>query len=316
MTNRENHVALSMRVCVYGAGSVGSVIGGLLSSNNDVTLVGREWHMSEVRRSGLSVSGVVEGVFRPNAVESIEGAPPPDLLIISTKSYDTDNAIRACRGIISDRTLVLTLQNGLGNLERIRGWVGARAFGGTTTLGVSLMSAGMAQVSGLGSTVIGSDTDPSGAETISSVLSSAGLPCRTSPNVSGEIWSKVIVNASINPITAILGIPNGAIFESEAISLLSSAVADEGESVAIASGISLPEMPSSGRVRAVASETASNRSSMLRDLELGRRTEISHINGAICDIGSKMGLPTPLNRALTAIVLTLESHRRGERLIS
>ncbi|MCJ7608015.1 MAG: 2-dehydropantoate 2-reductase, partial [Thermoplasmata archaeon] len=135
-------------------------------------------------------------------------------------------------------------------------------------------------------------------------------------NVTGEIWSKVIVNASINPITAILGIRNGAILENEAISDLAASVSQEGERVAIALGIDLPFKPSSNRVMSVAAETAANRSSMLRDLELGRRTEIAQINGAICDIGAKLGVPTPLNRALTAMVEAQESRRRGERLIS
>jgi 2-dehydropantoate 2-reductase len=305
-----------MRVCVYGAGSIGCVLGGLLSPGNDVTLVGREWNMSAVRGNGLVMTGQLEGVFRPRAVESIEGIPAPDLLILTTKSYDTDRAISACRSFISDETLVLTLQNGLGNLERIRRWVGDRAFGGTTTLGAQLFAPGRVLLSGLGWTVIGSDTDPSGADGISAALGAAGMPSSTSSNVYGEIWSKTIVNSSINPVTAILGIPNGAILESETISSLAVSVADEGERVATALGVDVPHRPCSARVKAVAAETAGNRSSMLRDLELGRRTEIAQINGAICTTGAKLGVPTPLNRALSAMVEALESHRRGERLIS
>jgi 2-dehydropantoate 2-reductase len=305
-----------MRICVYGAGSIGSVFGGLLSRGNEVTLVGREWHMSTVSETGLNLTGELDGVFRPDAVESVNGLPAPDLLLMTTKSYDTDNAISACRHFVSDDTLVLTLQNGLGNLERARAWVGRRAFGGTTTLGAQLVAPGKAVVSGRGRTVIGSDLDPSGAERIAATLAEAGIPSALSTNVTGEIWSKVIVNASINPITAILGIRNGAILENEAISDLAASVSHEGERVAIALGIDLPFKPSSDRVMSVAAETAANRSSMLRDLELGRRTEIAQINGAICDIGAKLGVPTPLNRALTAMVEAQELRRRGERLIS
>ena len=296
-----------MKICVFGAGSLGSAIGGLLSDRHDLTLVGREVNISPILKDGLRLQGAVRRTVRIGASSTVEGLDTPDLLIVATKAHSTSSVVDACSGWIGDETRVLTLQNGLGNLEKLRSWRGDRAIGGTTTMGAYLVKPGVVRIAGMGRTIIGSDIDPAWARSIATSFRDAGVPATTRKDIYSEIWAKAIVNASINPITAILRVPNGDLVRSRTLSKLMADVISECEAVAEASGIALPVKSMYRRARAVAKETAGNRSSMLRDIELGRKTEIDSINGYLCRCGEAVAVPTPLNRALVSIVESLEA---------
>lgn len=305
-----------MRICVFGAGSLGSAVGGVLANKHEVTLVGRRAHVSATRNHGLVLSGNVRRTVHLGTSESVRGLSAPDLVIVTTKAYDTDAAIEACRIWSSESTKVLTLQNGLGNLEKLRAWKHASAFGGTTTLGAALLSPGNVRISGLGSTSIGGDLDEAGAAAIADVFRSCGLRCEVVRNIKDAIWSKTVVSACINPLTAILRVPNGDLLKSDVIMRFVGEISDECASVCRRNGVRLSPGKLGARVREVARDTARNRSSMLQDIERGRRTEIDSINGAFADLGADAGVPVPLNRALTAIMRALEQTLEGERLIS
>jgi len=295
-----------MRVCVFGAGSLGSAVGGILSAKHEVVLVGRRAHMSAIDKRGLVLSGDVRRTVRVGTSESVKGLSSPELVIVTTKAYDTDSAIAACRAWSSRSTKVLTLQNGLGNLEKLRAWKHASAFGGTTTMGAQVISPGEVRVSGLGRTVIGGDLDEIGSEAISNAFSSCGLPCEVVSDINSEIWSKAVVSACINPLTAILRVPNGRLLESDVIMKFLDELCDECVDVCKSSGVGFASEELITRVLNVARKTARNRSSMLQDIENGRRTEIGHINGEFSRLGEKRGVDVPLNRALTAMVGALE----------
>lgn len=296
-----------MRICVFGAGALGSALGGMLAGEHEVTLIGRKAQVSAVMRSGLRLTGKVDLTSHPKAYASIGRLSPPDVLIITTKAYDTATAVAACRGWATADTRVLTLQNGIGNLELLRRWKGSQAFGGTTSMGAALVSPGVIRVAGLGMTVIGSDLDEEGARAIASAFSGCGMPVRLEREIDREIWAKLAVSSCINPITAVLRVANGELLESAAISRLLAGVVEECVDVARAHGVRLQKSPLVSRVRAVAEDTAVNRSSMLQDIERGRRTEIAQINGMVCELGSVKGIPTPLNKALAAMVGALET---------
>ena len=296
-----------MRICIYGAGSLGSTVGGLLAGTNAVTLIGRRVNTEAISRNGLRLTGVVDDTVDVEALDRIGNAPPPDLLIVTTKAYNTAAVIEACDGWVEEGTRVLTLQNGLGNLDRLRAWKGSMAFGATTTMGATMLSPGVVKVVSTGETVIGSDMDLRGASSIAHMLKSSGMSSTTSENIKGEIWLKAIVNACINPMTAVLRVPNGRLLESKAVVELMRHISTECESVAASSGINLPVESVFERILAVARQTSANRSSMLQDIERGRRTEIDSINGHICRLGEQMGLPTPLNRMLVAAIESLEA---------
>jgi len=302
-----------MHIVVFGAGSLGCALGGLLATKHGVSLVGRKPIVDAVSKRGLRVVGDQTLTVWPSAAETVDNVDSPELLIVTTKAYDTREAVRLCRSVISSSTMVLTLQNGLGNLEILRKWRGKKAFGGSTTVGATFASPGVVRLSGIGRTIIGSDMDPAGAAIISSAFSESGLPSSVSRNIQSEIWAKAIVNACINPISAVLRVPNGRLLDSRAIADLMSHVARECEAVARASGIRLSSRSIYPRVRAVVSDTAENVSSMLQDIERGRRTEIRQINGEICKAGEAMGIPTPLNKALVAMVEELEKQTAQEK---
>jgi len=262
--------------------------------------------MSAIRDHGLILSGSVRRTVRVETSESVRGLSPPNLVIVTTKAYDTDAAIDACRTWSSGSTKVLTLQNGLGNLEKLRAWKHASAFGGTTTLGATLLSPGKVRVSGLGRTAIGSDLDEEGAEAIVEAFSCCGLRCEVVKDIKEAIWSKTVVSACINPLTAILRVPNGDLLKSDVIGRFVDDLCDECVGVCRRNGVRLSPGQLAARVREVARGTARNRSSMLQDIEHGRRTEIDHINGAFADMGEDAGVPVPLNKALAAIIRALE----------
>lgn len=294
-----------MEICIFGAGSLGSALGGILSRKNEVTLIGRRQNMSPVRKSGLKLVGDVERVDHLEARETVKGMAPPDLMIITTKAYDTAGAIRCCRSCADDHTMVLTLQNGLGNLELLRKWKISKAFGGTTTMGANLIAPGKVRVSGLGLTVIGSDLDREGADAIVSAFRSCGLKTDKDDRILDAIWSKAIVNACVNPVAAVLRVPNGKLIESTVVSHLMKDVSLECELVARASGVSVPTGSTYPRVQSVCEDTRVNNSSMLQDVLRHRRTEIDQINGAICSVGDRRGISTPLNDALVAMISSM-----------
>jgi 2-dehydropantoate 2-reductase len=296
---------MTMRICVFGAGSLGSALGGMLAQRHDVTLIGRRQHMNAARRQGLRLLGDVARTARVQTLESPANAETPDLLIISTKAYDTRSAIDACRRLVDDETMVLTLQNGLGNLELLRKWRGDKAFGGTTTMGAALVSPGIVRVSGLGQTTIGADVDFSGARDISRVFKSCGFCVQVKREVMREIWGKAIMNACINPTAAVLRVRNGRLLESKTTTRFMREVCRECEQVAVVSKVTLPIGAMYSRVRDVCADTANNISSMLQDVQKGKRTEIRQINGAFCSFGRARGVPTPLNDTLVAIVESL-----------
>ena len=305
-----------MRVCIFGAGSIGSCLGGMLARDHEVTLIGRKANVDAISANGLILEGVVGRRIKIGARESVANMPPPDLLIVTTKAYATADVIETCKEWTHGDTIALTLQNGLGNLEQLRSWKGERAIGGTTTMGASMVSPGVVQVADLGKTILGSDLSPASAKSIASVLRVSGIPARTTRQIRGEIWSKAIVNASINPVSAILRLSNGELIKSETVSRLMMDICGECELVAEGCGIRLPHKSTYLWTRSIARRTASNRSSMLRDIELGRRTEIRNINGEICRMGRDLAIPTPLNAALISVVESLEKRKGGERLIS
>ena len=143
-----------------------------------------------------------------------------------------------------------------------------------------------------------------------------GLRAQAKRNVLGEIWGKAVVNACINPTAAVLRVRNGRLLESETITHFMRDVCRECEGVAESAGISLPNAHMSPRVRAICKDTANNVSSMLQDVQSGKRTEIQQINGAFCSIGKEWDVPTPLNETLVAMVECLHHFGKAERLIS
>ena len=298
-----------MRFLVFGAGAMGSLIGGVLSTRHDVTLVARKPHVDAIRSSGLSIRGRTQLVARPRALERAEEAEPPEVVLITVKSYDTEGALQELRPFWRSAT-VLSLQNGLGNVEKLA--AGAEhVLGGVTYQGVTFVGPGVVNHAGVGDTILGPYVGASvaAAHEIAHALGESGLTATVTENVEPVLWTKAVVNACFNPITGLLRVRSGVVAKSEHLMECCRMIVEEAAQVARACGTPLDVSALMDRVHAVSHATAENRSSMLQDLERGRRTEIDAINGWIARLGAERGIPTPVNRALTLLVKAAEEVR-------
>lgn len=300
-----------MKIAIIGAGAMGCLYGSRLSTleENQVYLVDI-WkdHIDTINKKGLSMEekGQLLEFRRLKGVERAEDAGICDLALIFVKSTLTGEAVRANRGVFGPETIVLTLQNGLGNIELIQAELGRdNIIAGTTAHGATMLGPGRMRHAGSGKTVIGELT---GMKTdriyrISELFSRAGFETEVSDNVMGLIWDKLLVNVGINAITAITELPNGEIIKyGELDSILKSAV-KEARLVALTKGIKLNYEDPVAHTREVCIATAENKSSMLQDILNNKQTEIQMINGAVCREGKSAGIATPVNSVLTNIIL-------------
>lgn len=285
-------------------------LGSALATHHDVTMVGRKENVEAIRSRGVVVRGLTERVARASASVDLQGVPSPDLLLFTIKSYDTAEAIEACRPWIAPQTRVLSVQNGLGNIERLEAWVGPQAFGGIANFGVTWEAPGEVRHAGAGRLIVGTlSGSPEDVSELVQMFRKCEVDAIPTDNLLGELWGKVIINAAINPLTALVHRPNGYLLENPSLRALLEGLSAEGWRVAEASGIRLPAGDWVERTRRVAAATAENRSSMLQDLERGRRTEIEAITGEVVRQARALGIPVPLNESLLHLVLAAERGR-------
>ena len=290
-----------MDILVFGAGSLGSLLGGLLARAHDVTLVGREPHVAAVRSDGLRITGVEALDVAPAATTDATGASA-DLALVTVKAYDTEVAARTLA--TGDYGAVCSLQNGMGNEETLAGAVDAPVLAGTATYGARLVDPGHVEWTGRGTITLGAwrpADDVVTAERIAEAFRAAGLDAEATPDVRRRLWEKLAVNAAINPVTALAGVENGAL-TTDPLADLARTAAVETAKVARADGTDLGEETATAAVATVARETARNRSSMLQDVTRGRRTEIDAINGYVVGRAAATGESVPVNRTLAALI--------------
>lgn len=299
-----------MKIGIIGAGAMGSLYGGILSKQNDVYLIDI-WkeHIDCINRDGLKiVEDKVENIVYPKATTDSKLVPHLDLVIVFVKSIHTLKAIQSNQDIICDDTIVLSLQNGYGNTEDIETVVKREnIIVGTTSHGATLLGPGKIKHAGVGMTYIGPLDEKSKykAEKIKKNMEYCGIDTDISENILELIWSKLIINIAINPLTAILKIENGKLLESSYSLDLIKDLVDESISIAKEIGINLEKDETLEKVKNVASNTYSNKSSMLQDILNKRETEIDKINGAVVKVGEKLGISTPINSTIVKLVKSI-----------
>ena len=286
--------------CLFGAC--------LARSHHDVVMVDQRTDRAELIASrGILVTGM-SGDFTAKVEATTDTAKTADadLIIICVKSYDTATAIARLPRELSSNSAVLTLQNGLGNAELIAERFGAEhAYAGTTALGATLLAPGHVRQSGAGVTILGRfrGSPDENVARIVTALNDAGLEARTTTDVNVTLWNKVIVNAAINPLTALTGVRNGQLIDLPEARALLALVVRECEMVARSGDVTGNTLT---RVEEVCERTALNVSSMLQDIIRGKPTEIRSINAAVAGKAERQGIVAPVNLVLTELVGVLE----------
>lgn len=306
-----------MKVCVLGAGSLGSTIGGALArTGNEVHFVGREAHMKAINDHGLvMVTPTGEEVAHPIGHTTPDGIGPCDLVIVLCKAFDTAKTMEEGKELIGPDTAVMSLQNGLGAEDVLSGIVGAdHVIGGKTYIGGMLLEPGRVQATIPGKDTLIGELDGSitpRVEAIGKAFEEAGMHCIVSDNIMGVIWDKLLVNVATGAVCGITRLPYGDMYQEEKLTAVATAAVQEGIQVAQAAGVALSsEDPQYSLELARKGLPDSFKPSMLQSLEKNRPTEVGVINGAVVAQGKKYGVPTPVNETLVACVTGIERYIR------
>jgi 2-dehydropantoate 2-reductase len=308
-----------LRIAVVGAGAIGCLFGSRLhKAGQSVLLIHhRKSVAASIEKKGVRIrepSGKVVRVHIP-ARTRLSIHDKPDLVLITVKAYDTERVAALLRKSVMRNVPVLSLQNGLGNVETLERRLGSGSIiAGTTTEGALTAAPGRVVHTGVGTTWVG-ELNGNRSErclAVGRTFRRAGFSTAFSNNINGVLWAKAIVNSAINPVTAIIRVRNGDLLKTRGLREIASRVVDEGSAVAQAEGILLKPSPRSLFANVLA-RTPSNKSSMLQDIEAGRKTEIRQLNGSISRLGSKVGVSTPFNDLLTKLVVALERSSVGLR---
>ena len=288
------------RILVLGAGAIGSIYGAFLSQKNNVALIGNKTHVESINSSGLRITGDANETIQVKAETEIHDIPRKALIILTTKAYDSEKAVNGIRKLFKKDTIVLILQNGLGNEEVVRNAVGeAKALRGVTKMAAEFFKPGEIRFWN-GETVI----EQSDASTeIARILNECGLRARVSENIDGEIWSKLVVNCVVNPLTALFRVRNCEIW-GDSLRSVRQGIVNECLKVADAERITLKKDILERMDTRVSGYT--NFSSMYQDIIKGKKTEIDFLNGRIVELGKKHHVPTPFNEALVSFIKFLE----------
>ena len=302
-----------MKIAIVGAGAIGGLFGAILMEHGqDVTLVDIwEKHVKEIQDNGLAIMEKGhERTVRIRATTKIAEAGTPDLIIIAVKCYDTEQAAQDCKAIAGPETLVMTVQNGVGNVDTIGDVLGRdRVIAGTTSFGSTVLGPGRIQPNGIGAISLGEldGTVTARLEKTVAALNDGGIETKiVAGGVDTIIWTKLVANIGINALTAITMIRNGEILEHPGTKELQKKAVGEAAKVAYALDIRFATDDPMDHVLEVTTGTYTNKSSMRQDLERGSKTEVDYINGAIVKLGRTLSIDTPVNEALTLLIKTLE----------
>jgi 2-dehydropantoate 2-reductase len=300
-----------MKIAIVGSGAMGSLTGGLLraaGANVCLYSTNRE-HMEKVRQNGLTIEGIGgERTIPINATSNIEEIGIADLIIIFVKAYDTMAAADSARKIAGADTTVLTLQNGIGNIETLVSFYGKeKILAGTTDAAARIVSPGRVKHTAGGNVYIGSLNGKITlrVEEIVALFQMAGFNSKATDNAIGMIWSKLILNLAINPPGTILQVVCRGLIDNDYARALMKEIVEEALQIAKQKGIRLLYADMVQAAYDLAGKNADSQNSMLQDFLKGKRTEIDFISGAIVREGGQIGIDTPVNRTMTNLVKAL-----------
>ena len=294
---------MSINITIIGVGAMGSLFAARLAPFANVSLLGN-WaqQLDTIQQNGLALiepngRSFTQSIHTTNNPNTI---PPANFILILVKSHQTERAAQQAKQILAPNGLVITLQNGIGNLETLTAVLGSQSTTlGITSEGATIVKPGIVRHAGWGHTHL-AQTAATAVQlsTFSNLLKQAGFQVTIDDKVDSLVWGKLAINAGINPLTALLGVPNGFLAENEDARKIMMLAANEVAQVAQAQHIQLPFPNAGQRTLEIAQATASNHSSMLQDVQRGAQTEIDLICGAVVTYGQKFDVPTPVNKLL------------------
>jgi 2-dehydropantoate 2-reductase len=308
-------------VCVVGAGAVGSFFGAMLArAGNRVTLIGRPAHVQAIQNNGLrlDMGGRVEAI-RVAAKTGLEAANDASLVLFCVKSPDTAGVARELAPHLADDALILSLQNGVENAQTIARHVARTVVPAVVYVATSLPEPGVVRHFGRGDLTIGpldanAASDPATTnmlEALVDLFAKAQVPVRITNDVTAQLWLKLLTNCAYNAISAIAQAPYGELVRVAEIRELQRAVVQEVVAVAIAAGVALSLDAALEATKDIVKTMPGQRSSTAQDVARHRPTEIDHLNGFIARRGRELGIDTPANQALHALVKLVESRYDG-----
>jgi 2-dehydropantoate 2-reductase len=309
------------RVAVVGAGAVGGYFGGMLArAGAPVVLIGRSVHVDVWTRDGLFVDSVnFQEKISVAASTEVASARDAELVLFSVKSFDTEATARQLAECLRRDALVVSLQNGVDNVPRMRDAAALDSIAAVVYVATSMPEPGRVKHSGRGDLLIGDLPGRQGSSReaalarVAAWLEAAGVPCRISPDIEADLWTKLIMNAALNAISAVVHVPYGDIVKvPEARETLRQLV-HECVAVARASGVSLPPVDFDQMVLRFAEKARQVYSSTAQDLERGKRTEVDALNGYIVRRGTESAVPTPVNQSLITLVKLREAKHEDPR---
>jgi len=289
------------KIFLLGAGAIGTIYGAFLSKKNDVTLIGNKAHVDAVNSEGLSISGDIDETFYLNADTEIRKIPEKTLVILTTKAYDSHKAIKKIQKLLKKDTVIMILQNGLGNEEIVKRSAGSKSniLRSITAMAAEFFEPGKIRFWN-GETIIEQNDN---AEKIVEVFNECMLKTRLSNDINKEVWTKLVVNCVVNPLSALFHVRNCEIIV-DSLKSVRHDVVKECIEVGKAEGIVFPEDLEEKIDEKIAKYT--NFSSMYQDIVKGKRTEINFLNGKVVELGRKHHVPTPVNETLVCLVKFME----------
>jgi len=304
---------------VVGAGAVGSFFGAMLArAGHRVTLIGRAPHVQAIERDGLQLhmAGRVESV-RIAASTELAAVRDADLVLFCVKSTDTDAVARQIAPLLAADALVLSLQNGVDNAATLAHHVRQTVVPTVVYVATAMPEPGTVKHFGRGDLVIG-PRDAAAAQdaalaarlqAVADLFATAQVPVRISPDVMAELWSKLMVNCAYNAISGLAQLPYGRMAALPAIREVMRAVVQEVVAVAQADGQNLPLAAALESMERIAGAMPAQLSSTAQDMARGKPSEIDHLNGFVARRGAELGIATPVNQTLHALVKLVEAGR-------
>ncbi|MHB8154739.1 MAG: ketopantoate reductase family protein [Candidatus Omnitrophota bacterium] len=302
-----------MKIVIVGPGAIGCLFAAYLAkSKEEIWLLDKNsQRAAKINECGISLEGS-SGCWqsKPKTTANPQDIGQADLILICVKSFHTKIAIEQILPLLGQNTKILTLQNGIGNVEIISELAGEeRVIAGVTNEGATLIDIGKIRHAGRGETIIGAidGKTPVAMRAIREVFNQVGFECKMSRDIKSLLWSKLIINVGINALSAITRLPNGKLIEYEGTKRILRDAVTEAARIAKRKRIKLIFDDPLAKVEAVCEGTQGNFSSMLQDVLRKKRTEVDFINGVIVRLACELGIEVPTNRFLLDLVKTIES---------